>query len=220
MSIITPAPSHNGNQVGPGSTAPARDMSELLISRRAEGAVAQSFRLLRANIEAILTHSTNRAIAVVSAHPGDGRSLVAGNLAVAFAEDHRVLLIEEEHGALSRLFRAGASQLRDGIPPELRRSVTETNRPGVYLMQWAEANQDNRYRIDDAIQAAAASDMYTIIDTPPTTLSSDGFLAARKAGNALYVMRAQNAGAPVHRRARVQIERLGSTVLGVVLNEF
>src|SRR5262245_38163204 len=54
----------------------------------------EEFRLLALNVMAILDGSPDKMITVFSADPGEGRSVVARNLALALAEHREVLLAD------------------------------------------------------------------------------------------------------------------------------
>jgi Mrp family chromosome partitioning ATPase len=192
----------------------------LLISRRPAGPLTESFRLLAANVEALLAGNARRSLVVVSAHPGDGRSLVAANLAIALAEQHRVLLVDEDQRTLSGLFLSGNRLQRDGIPASLRRSVLETNQMGIYIKPGADGAQPLHGDLASTIDHASADGMYTIIDSPPASQSSDAFLLAQRAENVLYVVRKDKASMELHRQIRRHLERLNANIIGLVLNEF
>ena len=192
----------------------------LLISRRPSGPLTESFRLLAANVEALLAGDRRRALVVVSANAGDGRSLVAANLAIALAEQHRVLLVEEDQRTLSRLFLSGNRLQRNGIPASLRRSVLETNQTGIYIRPGTDGPQLLHHDLASTIDVASADGMYTIIDSPPASQSSDAFLLAQQARNVLYVVRKDTASMEMQRQIRKHLERLNANIIGLVLNEF
>jgi Mrp family chromosome partitioning ATPase len=192
----------------------------LLISRRPSGPLTESFRLLAANVEALLAGDRRRALVVVSANAGDGRSLVAANLAIALSEQHRVLLVEEDERTLSRLFLSGNRLQRNGIPASLRRSVLETNQTGIYIRPGTEGLQLLHHDLASTIDVASADGMYTIIDSPPASQSSDAFLLAQRARNVLYVVRKDTASMEMQRQIRKHLERLNANIIGLVLNEF
>ena len=191
----------------------------LLISANPEGALAESFRLLAANVEALLARTERRSLVVVSPNARDGRSLVAVNLALALAARQRVLLVEEDSRTLSGLLSRSIVP-RNGIPPELARTVIETSHPGVYVRPRADGAPLVNEDLSRAIGMADRDGMLTIVDSPPALRSSDAFLLAQQVGSVLYVVRKDAAAMDVHRQIRKHIEILGARVIGLVLNEF
>jgi Mrp family chromosome partitioning ATPase len=191
----------------------------LLVSSNPEGPLAESFRLLAANVAALLARAARRALVVVSPNPGDGRSLVAANLAIAMSERHRVLLVEEDTRTLSGLLSADIVR-RNGIPPELARSVMETSQLGVYVKPRADGAPLVSEELNATIAAASMDGMFTIIDSPPALRSSDAFLLAQRAGSVLYVVRKDAGPLDVHRQVRKHLELLDAHIIGLVLNEF
>src|SRR5512141_3114899 len=178
MSVMTPVEGLS-RRLGVGRAPDAR-RAQLLISRHPSSPLTESFRLLAANVEALLAGNARRALVVVSANPGDGRSLVAANLAIALAEQHRVLLVDEDQRTLSRLFLSGSTLGRDGIPASLRRSVLETNQTGIYIKPGTDGAPQAPDDLASTIEVASADGMYTIIDSPPASQSSDAFLLAQR----------------------------------------
>ncbi len=218
MSVMTPV-EELSRRLGV-ERAPDRRRERLLISRRPSGPLSESFRLLAANVEALLANDKRRALVVVSANPGDGRSLVAANLSIALAEQHRVLLVDGDQRTLSGLFLSGNTLQRDGIPASLRRSVLETNQAGIYIRAGMDGVPLMHDDLASTIDVASADGMYTIIDSPPASQSSDAFLLAQRAGNVLYVVRKDTNSMEMHRQIRKHLERLNANIIGLVLNEF
>jgi Mrp family chromosome partitioning ATPase len=219
MSAITPA-QDLPKRVGLWGDGADKRRQQRLICRQPKSPLAESFHLLAANVETLLAESERRALVVVSPSPGDGRSLVAANLAIALAEEHRVLLIDEERRTLSGLFLSGETMRRDGIPPSLRRSVLETNQAGIYIKPGTEGETHVQYNLVKTIDVAEADGMYTIIDSPPASQSSEAFWLAQRAGSVLYVVRKDAVPMDVHREIRKHLERLNAKIIGLVLNEF
>ena len=198
---------------------PGDERGRLLISSNPEGPLAESFRLLAANVETLLARAARRTLVVASPNARDGRSLVAANLAIALSERNRVLLVEEDSRTLSGLL-SHSMVPRNGIPPELSRAVIETSQPGVYVKPRADGAPLINEDLLATMSAASHDGMFTIIDSPPALQSSDAFLLARVAGNVLYVVRKDAAPIEVHRQVRKHIRLLDAQIIGLVLNEF
>lgn len=226
MSVVIPAAGQVYRRLRFLNVFGTQTREHLLISRQPSAPFAESFRLLAINMRTMLGTSPRRGVVVVSAYPGDGRSLVAANLAIALAEQDRVLLVDgrgEAAGprrALSEMFLTGSRLNRDGLPAALHGVLLETNQPQVYMMPRTEPALSPEGELNGAVEEASAAGMYAVLDSPPALSSSDAFLLAQKVGNVLYVVRRKLGDMEEHRRVKDQLERLGANVLGIVVNEF
>src|SRR5690606_9204090 len=100
--------------------------------------VLESFRTIRLNVRQALDDSGPVVVTISSPSASDGKSLVASNLAVSFAEaGHRVLLIDGDirRGSLHASFAApqrpgladvlsGAAGRKDALRPTAHRNLT------------------------------------------------------------------------------------------------
>lgn len=225
MSVVIPAAPQAGSKRRMlGLRAPARS-AQPLISAYPASPFAESFRLLALNVRTMLSFDARKSVAVMSGYAKEGRSLVAANLALALAEEQRVLLVDERRrafagpGSLTDLFRPGGENGAQRIPGEMRRSIVESAHPGVFIMPRLVDTGGPDDDVDAAIAQASDAGMYTIIDTPPALTTTAAFEEARIAGNVLYVVRDATTDLEAHRRVREQLERLNVNVLGILLNE-
>lgn len=174
--------------------------------------------------------ASRRVLAVVSPEANEGRSFIAANLAVVFAQlGERVLLVDadlrspSQHALFGLENRGGLSSLLSGrqeapefqlvpglqhlsvlpagpLPPN---PIELLSRPGfTHLLQ------DLRGRFD-----------VVLIDSPPASQYTDAQMIARRAGGAIMVVRkdGSRAAAAVELANNVQAN---STLLGTVLNDF
>ena len=94
---------------------------ELIVQRSPKSPVAEVFRTLRTNIQFMNSNRRLRSLLVTSTMPGEGKSWVASNLAVTFAQaGKRVALIDADmrKGRLYSIFgvepRPGLSNYLSG----------------------------------------------------------------------------------------------------------
>ncbi len=205
-----------------------RDHEETLLLPRRTGAFAESFRLLALNVRRLMDEQQATTLGVLSAFPGDGRSTVAANLAIAIGDHSRVLLADLRPDALRDpgwLYGAITSGHRSdndggyGLPDTMSGPLLRTGHPQVWFMDPAERVLTGG-RLSDTILAAAEHGMITVIDSPPATESSEAYRLAEQAGKVLYVIRAKPLDMAVHRGVRDTLARLGADVIGLVVNEF
>jgi receptor protein-tyrosine kinase len=176
---------------------------------------------------------THKAIAVVSPTAGDGRSFIAANLAVVFAQQgERTLLIDAdlrsspENGqqALFKLNRnAGLSDMLAG------RSGTDAMQlvPGLPTLGILAAGaippnpQEllGRSMFGKVLRGAAARFDVIIIDTPNGTDYADAEIVAARAGAAIMLARINRSKVPQATAFAGRLRDGGVTMVGAVLND-
>jgi Mrp family chromosome partitioning ATPase len=244
MNLFTQtANGHNGtltDDLSPGETlnldfASAYPIGPLTTRRpRASLAALDAFRTLALTIESLDGDSPNRSIALLSAAPGEGRSLSAELLSLAFSEirppvrlidadpfqhavkkrHHRRLSLKRKHTRRGDEMGRGQFPL-DGsaigeIPAFDRIPVARDTYPGR-----SEFLQD----VQSALDATVGMGAQVLVDAPACSLSSIGFSIAQMADAAVYVVRPDRAALETHREVLAQLTLLKINVLGIVLNE-
>ena len=214
----------HGTEVKPGR--------RLTLTREPYSAHSEQIRALRTELQ-LRCPPTGKAnvIAVLSANHGEGRSQLAAELAISFAQlGARTLLIDADfrHPFQHELFdcenveglsqavegKAHASSLHpvEGLPemtlltagpvPPNPVELLSDGRFAQRMMQWRD-----KYA-------------FVVLDTPPISRCSDGLAVAAIAGRVLMVTRARHTP---YRQAKDLLRRLVNTqaqVLGAVVNNF
>ncbi|MBT9585600.1 CpsD/CapB family tyrosine-protein kinase [bacterium] len=194
----------------------------------ANGAVAESYRSLRVALSKQMAQN-QRVFAFVSAWPGDGKSMVCTNLAVALSQLHqKVLLIDGDlrRPTISRVFGA---QDRPGISDDLEKFPETfllgyaTRYPNAYLLpkglsEVSAANLLNPDRLQKIFAALRAEYDCIIIDSPPLSACSDALMLGAQADGAILVVSPKGWDGEVEVRYKQQLVDHGIAVLGVVLN--
>ena len=122
---------------------------ELIAHKNPKSPISEVFRTLRTNIQFMNTNKKLKTLLVSSTFPGEGKSWVASNLAVTFAQaGKRVVLVDAD-------MRKGRQYTIFGISP----------RPGLsnYLSQ-VEIDEDEEIseNIEDYIQETEVENLYVI----------------------------------------------------------
>jgi Mrp family chromosome partitioning ATPase len=235
---------HNGtltDDLTPGQTlnldfASAYPVGPLTTPRpRASLAALDAFRTLALTIESLDRDSPNRSIALLSAAAGEGRSLSAELLALAFSEIRPpVRLIDADpfqhtlkkghHRRLS-LKRKDARQdyqVGEGqFPLESSTAIGEI--PAFDRIPIARDSYPGRSEflldVQSALDAAVGIGAQVFVDAPACSMSSIGFSIAQMVDAAIYVVRPDRASLETHRDVLAQLTLLKINVLGIVLNE-
>lgn len=218
----------------------AAALPELVQAREPFGAAAEAFRDLRAHLMN-QPELAQRALAVVSAQAGDGRSFVAANLAIAFSQlGAKTLLIDadlrrpRQHllfgltGALGWSGSADASgpsglagMLAGHAHGKVLRSVPQL--PGLHLLP-AGAPPPNplellqRPTLDALLGEVVRAFDFVIVDTPPVAQLADARVIAAACGAALAVARKDHTPMADLQDIAGSMAQLRAHFAGVVLN--
>jgi receptor protein-tyrosine kinase len=195
----------------------------------------RSERLLALRTELLLTqaHTQGQAcvLAVIGALPGEGRSRLATELAIAFAQLRDSTLLVDANmrrPGLQRYFEgangsAGLAQALAGGPLPSVQPVEGLPDLGFLSAGNVPANPLDLLsdvRFEELVAAWRDRYRFVVIDTPPVSECADALAVAHAAGRALVVCRTDQT---TYDAARSMLRRLAMTqaeVVGAVLNSF
>lgn len=191
----------------------------------------EAYRLLRTNILLAQSDPPLRTLAVSSALPGDGKTVTAANLAVAFArEGLRVLLVDADlrRGRLHALLGVSrapglAEVLRDEAGAD--DAVRPTSTPGLSLLpRGSSMRSHGAERLRGARMSALLDELalrfdLVVLDSPPVLSVADASIIAAAADGVLFVVRAGETGRAEAQQALQQLAAVGARVVGSVLND-
>ncbi len=215
-----------------GSTGP----SVLTDFDGSRSAMAEAFRSILTSI--LFTGRRQAAQVLVVASPGasEGKTTVTSNLALAFAEANRsVLLIDCDmrrprlHDVFNVPNKVGlAGALADKSPMEARSLFLHlhgTDKPGVTVLpsgtlDSGAANLLHSRRFEELIALAREHFDIVLLDTPPLLQLADARIVGALADGVVLVVRAGQTMRDSAVAARQQLEEDGIPVLGVVLNDW
>ena len=187
----------------------------------------ESFRTLRMNV----MHSSGAqvALAVSSPSPGDGKSFIASNLAMSFADaGFRTLLVDGDtrRGALHDMFglprTSGLTDFLAGDADE-RSIVHATGHENLYLIPTGTLRRRSPELLTSPSLGQLVADLrrhydVLIFDTPPFAAGVDGYAIAAATGNLLVVLRIGQTERRMAAAKLLLVDRLPINVIGSVLN--
>ena len=200
-----------------------------LINKGVPPNFSEMFRTIRTNILFSSPAGSPRTLAITSSGPGEGKTLVSSNLAIAFAQaGQRVLLIDADmrrsqaHHIFDIEVSPGLSNVIVG-DASAADAVQQTAVPGLWVMPGGhvppnpvELLASQRFR--DVLASASEQFDTVIIDTPPAMLVADPVLIANAASYVLFVVGAEMTSRHTARHAIEQLSRGNAKVLGAILN--
>lgn len=191
--------------------------------------VVEAFRSLRMNVRYACMPSQKVTLAITSPGPGDGKSLVASNLALSFAEGGwRTVLVDADlrRGFLNETFELpatpglieyleGTSPLDDVLNPTHHANLTviaggTRHRRAPELLATP--------RMQELVATLARSFDAIIIDTPPLGAGTDAYAIATATTHVAIVLRGGMTDVKMAKAKMETLDRLPVSVIGAILN--
>jgi Mrp family chromosome partitioning ATPase len=168
----------------------------------------ESFRLLALSIDKFVA-GKQKTILVMSERRGEGRTVVAANLALAMAAERRRVVVVDAHrgaaGVAKLLELPNAGPGIQGVPDAPYVAVATLDSAGSNALPLLEA-------------VRAVSDV-TVIDAPPNVGHADAFLLAANVDGIVLVVRRREQDLAAQRRTHDLLARLGTPIVAVVFND-
>ncbi len=208
---------------------PQASSTPLIVGDSAWSSRAEALRKLRTNLRFVDVEGSARVIAVTSALPGEGKSTLACNLAIALAEaGWQVLLVDADlrgprvadylglpSGAGLTDVLIGAVEVEDVLQPWGERPMLVL--PGGSVPPNPSELLGSKAMADLLLSLRALTDI-VIIDTPPLLAFTDGAVVAVQADGALLVARQGKTSDAQSAAAAQSLHAVKARVLGCVLN--
>ncbi|MDZ7919086.1 chain length determinant protein tyrosine kinase EpsG [Rhodoferax sp.] len=208
---------------------------ELVAAYKPFSRVGENLRAVRSQLMLrwFNTDPAHKVIAIVSPGSGEGRSFIAANLAIVFAQQgERTLLIDADlrakpARAQNALFKLGKSAGLSGILANragLEVAQLVPGLPGLAVLP-AGATPPNpqellgRSAFGDLLRIASQQFDVIIIDTPAGTEFADAEVTAARAGAALLVARKNKSLVPQANQLARRLQDSGVALVGSVLND-
>lgn len=191
---------------------------------------AEAFRALRTNLDFAGLDQGLRTIVVTSSLPSEGKTVVAANLAIAFAQSGRkTILIDADlrrpgvHGIFQLSNDLGLTDLvrTDEIRIDHVARATEAPNLTVITAGTIPANPAEllgSHRMVSIIERLSAAADVLIIDTPPVTAVTDAAVVAARADATIMVIQSHRASERVVRHGLEALAKVSARVVGAVLN--
>ena len=218
-------------------TKPSNDIDisdDLVVVTQPRSPMAEAFRALATDLRFSGAGRQLKSLVVTSAGPGEGKSLVAANLAAAFAQAGRsVILVDADMrrptvykrlnlpnsvGLSSLIIAENATDpavmerfLQQGPAPSLRILTSGPIPPNpaeLLSLPWA----------PDVFEALESQADLVIWDTPPALTVTDAVILAERVDATLQVVRAGHTRRDLIVKTREALTRVGANVLPPVLN--
>ena len=211
-----------------------------------QSTMAESYRALRTNIQFANLEKGAKVLCITSSSHQEGKSTTSANLAVTLAQaGNRVLLVDGDlrRPTIARIFgldrEPGITDVILGNYTwrEVVRTVTDIMVGGLGLDDiMMTAGMDNlniitsgvlppnpaeitdSRRMTEFLQEVKAAYDVVIVDAPPVLQATDATVLGTKVDGVLIVYRIGNVSRSALKRAKQQLDTVGVSTLGVVIN--
>jgi capsular exopolysaccharide synthesis family protein len=189
---------------------------------------SESYRTLRTALQYGLPQST-KTLLITSPAPGDGKSTLVSNLAIALAQaNKRVLVIDADFRApmQHRLFglkdRRGMATVLGGADT-LDQAIQRTEIEGLDLLPCGPIPHNPAEMLNDPAFAEHLNDLadrydLVLLDSPPVTAVTDARIIAASADATLLVIRPEVSTRRHAEQARDGLRGVGARLIGVAIN--
>ena len=191
---------------------------------------AESIRTLRTSLVLANPDQPYSTIVITSSVPDEGKSTIALNLAEAFGQNERVLLIDADmrRPMLARTLNlpphtpgltnivAGTSKLSPCLH-SLKGTQVDVLTAGLLPNNPLELLSSQRF----SLMLYKLKQRYDriILDTSPTHLVSDAMILAAQADAVIYVAKADSTPLPLLRNGVKRLREINAPLIGAVLNQ-
>jgi polysaccharide biosynthesis transport protein len=208
-----------------------RAASARLFADQPNSVFAEAVRTARTGVLLSALDEPHRVLLVTSSLPGEGKSTLSVNLALAHAQTQKTLLIDADmrRPSIAKALELpptvkGLSALVAGNAPlqecvHVLEGTQLTVMPsGILPPNPLELISSNRFR--ERLAELSAQFDIIVIDSPPVELVSDALMLSQMATGVVFVSKAMATPTPVIAKCLERLQRADGRLLGLVMNQF
>ena len=199
-----------------------------IVEKKPKSVAAEAYRSLRTNIQYSSFDNKYQTLVVTSANPGEGKTTVAGNLALVLAQgESKVLLVDCDmrrpsiHKKLRISNTYGISDLLVGN--KNMESVEHKYKKNLTVVSAGKIPPNPAEMLASKAMTAFLEEMkkhfdYIVLDTPPLQAVTDAQILSTKVDGTLIVVRAGVTKKEAVHNAISIINKVNGNIIGTVLN--
>lgn len=201
----------------------------LVVEDKPRSIEAESYRTLRTNILYSSIDKEIKSIVVTSACPEEGKSTVSGNLALAFAQNgKRVIIIDCDlrKPSIHRKFNisnlCGLTEVMIG--KETLDNVIQKYKSNLHILPSGKippnpAEMINSTTMSNLLEKLKNEYDIVIIDSSPLEAVTDGQILSTKADGTILVLKAGKSKIESVKEAKSLLNKVGANIIGLVINQ-
>jgi polysaccharide biosynthesis transport protein len=192
---------------------------------------SESIRSLRTSVMLSGLEKAHKITVVTSSVPGEGKTTVSSNLALALGQMEKVLLIDSDmrRPSLANVYglergTIGLAELVAGTG-KAADCIQHLERAGIDLLPAGSVPPNpldllSSKRFETLLQQLGERYDRIVIDSAPTQAVSDSLVLSTKADALIYVVKSDSTPASVAKNGIERLLRVGAPIIGCVLNQF
>jgi len=190
---------------------------------------AEAYRAVRTALYFSVRAAGHQVIQVTSPSPGDGKTTLSANLAVAIANSNkRVLLLDADcrrprvHKVFNMDRKVGLSSIIEG-ELEAGEVIKDTPIENLTVMTAGPRTQNpaellTSPKFEELLALLRDQFDFVVVDTPPLMAVTDASVVAPRVDGVVLTLRITKRARANSRRAAEMLDAVGANVLGVVVN--
>ncbi|MFX3632353.1 MAG: CpsD/CapB family tyrosine-protein kinase [Candidatus Pristimantibacillus sp.] len=203
--------------------------NRLVVSVNSDSPVSEAYRMLRTNIQFSSVDVAIKVLMVASAQAGEGKSTVICNLAIAYAQEgKRVLLIDADlrkpsiHRIFNQTNRLGLSNILSS-QNSLQEVVKETFVENLDLITSGPtpphpAEMLGSMKMKSLLEELRESYDMVLFDTPPILAVTDGLIVSSLCDGVVIVIHSGKVKKVHVRKAKEKLDYVQANIIGAVFN--
>ena len=198
-----------------------------IVEKERKSIVAESYRTLRTNLQYSSFDGDYKVIVITSANPSEGKSTIAGNLALSLSKgDRRVILIDCDlrKPTLHKRFKlSNVTGLSDIILAKEKSVIGQKYNENLTVITVGTIPPNPSEMLGSKYMSILIQNLkklydYVILDTPPIQLVTDAQILSAKADGTILVVRAEETKKSSVHNAIDLLRKVNANIIGIVLN--
>lgn len=212
---------------------------ELITFENTKSPVSEAFKVLRTNIQFMTSNKNIKTILITSCTSGDGKSLISSNLAVAFAQAGKKVLIIDANlrkGRLYNIFQikatpglsnylSGINSTGDESETNIIKYVQETKIENLFVIPAGDIPPNpSELLISDKMQKMIqilkeSFDIIIFNGTPSETIA-DSVIISTLVDSTILVASYKKTKMDTLKKVQKNIQNVGGNIAGVIINRY
>lgn len=209
---------------------------ELIAFKDPKSPISEIFRTLRTNLQFMTSNNGLKTLLVTSSIPGEGKSWVASNLILAFAQEGKKVVIVDSDmrkGRLHSIFeiekRPGLSNYLSGVvdiedKDNILNYIKQTKIENLYVVPSGDTPPNPSEllvsdRTNNLIEQLRNMFDVVIFDGTPSLIVTDALILSRQVDATLIVTAYKTTKMNDVEKIKKSIENVGGKIAGIVINK-